>query len=326
MRTVLKPSLCKAVFVSLIALATLAAEEPDLLSKTNELLRAGQYKAAEALLESAAGQFRDAPGVRCWLLNNLGSVYDAAGDYDRAERYYRQAIAAGAERLRNGDPETLTAVANLLGLYTEYGVYGKAEQFRARMDTIAPHWRTTKHPIAGRLYSLSGVVAYGLHQYAEAEERLTHAMILYNNSMPAASTTDRSLVLNNLSAVYQATGRFEKALDAARESFRLAEPEAAVQPADFSLLLANLALLEFRAGHPEAAEQNFRRAVQISAAILPPVNPVLPSVYRMLAAYLKETGHKREAKKYVQRGDQVRTAIARESSLGQTVDYQSFRQ
>ena len=94
-------------------------------------LKKGDYVQAQILLQNAvetAEQFGDGDPRLCASLNNLGSVYDAQGNYQEAEASYRRAIAV-AEKFQKDQPtETLVLYSNLAHVENELNRYKEATE------------------------------------------------------------------------------------------------------------------------------------------------------------------------------------------------------
>ena len=116
-----------------------------------------------------------------------------------------------------------------------------------------------------------------------------------------------------------------RALLWARRANQIGAANPGTDAAQHALLLVNLALVENQAGHFEDAKQHFEQGMAIAGKSVLPLHPVLPAILKSGAGYLRDAGRKRDAKQLDKRADSIITAIARNTSLGKTVDYQSFR-
>ena len=65
-------------------------------------------------------------------LNNLGSLYDTLGDYDKAEPLYKRALGISEKALGPDHPDVATDLNNLGSLYDTLGDYDKAEPLYKR--------------------------------------------------------------------------------------------------------------------------------------------------------------------------------------------------
>lgn len=314
-----------AGFLTLLATPLLIADDAaDVIYSANQLSALRQYSAAESLLESALSNPQLDARERAALFNNLASVYDATGDYDHAEKNFRSAVVAAQDTIRSGNLDFLTPVTNLLGLYLQYGQIAKADRFARDLDSVAPGWRTAHHTNAARLYSLSGSVAIRCERYTEAEQLLLHAAELFN-AEKADVSPDRAAVENNFGMLYRLTGQLDKALDHTRRAYDLVMKIESLDPGIIALILVNRAVLERMAGHDQDASQYFDRAMEIARAGVPRGQPIMGDILATAATYLKAAGRKSEAKQYAKQADLIRNTISRNTSIGKTVDYESFR-
>ena len=79
-------------------------------------------------------------------LNNLAGLYDAMGDYAKAEPLYRRALAIREKALGPEHPDTATSLNNLAGLYNSMGDYAKAEPLYRRALAIREKALGPEHP------------------------------------------------------------------------------------------------------------------------------------------------------------------------------------
>ena len=81
-------------------------------------------------------------------LNNLAALYQAMGDYAKAEPLYQEALRIRQKVLGPEHPDTATSLNNLAELYQEMGEYAKAEplyQEALRIREKASWARTSRH-------------------------------------------------------------------------------------------------------------------------------------------------------------------------------------
>jgi len=65
-------------------------------------------------------------------LDNLGNLYRAKGDDERAEALFKRVLAIKARSLKPDDPEIATTLSNLAVLYSDQRNYEKAEPLLQR--------------------------------------------------------------------------------------------------------------------------------------------------------------------------------------------------
>lgn len=298
--------------------------KPDLLAEVTALMNTGQYAAAAALIKPAIDSFQDDPTAQVFLWNTLGLASDASADYDQAEASYRAAIALLRDRMRERDPELLTPVANLAGLYLQYGQRGKAERLLGQLDSLAPHWHDIPSINAARLYGLSAMLELSRGHYEQAEPLMGRALEMAVG-LKAMPPEDLVALVSNFAVLNRLTGRREQALEGARRANAIASSDASIGSAQHALILLNLVLVEYQSGLAQEARQHFQEGMELAQHSVAPVHPVMADVLLTAATYLQEAGRKREARQFLKQANSIRAAINHDTSLGKTVDYKSLR-
>jgi len=87
----------------------------------------------------------------------------------------------------------------------------------------------------------------------------------------------------------------------------------------------NLGVLYTKLGRPADAEKNFKKALGIATAVLPPSHPHLASYMTSYAQLLRRLGRKDEARRLEEAASRSREAYQRENMVGYTVDVEGMR-
>ncbi len=91
-------------------------------------------------------------------LNNLAALYQAKGDYGRAEPLYQRALALWEKALGSDHPDVAISLNNLAALYMGKGEYGRAEPLYQRALAIGEKALGPDHPdVAGSLNNLAAL-------------------------------------------------------------------------------------------------------------------------------------------------------------------------
>ena len=77
-------------------------------------------------------------------LNNLGSLYQAMGDYARAVPMYQQALEIKREALGEEHPDYAASLVNLAGTYQAMGKYTQAEPLYVQARDILNPFSTVE--------------------------------------------------------------------------------------------------------------------------------------------------------------------------------------
>jgi tetratricopeptide (TPR) repeat protein len=143
--------------------------------------------------------------------------------------------------------------------------------------------------------------------------------------MKNGTVADRTQALNNLAMLYLLTGRPQKALEAAKRASDLWYSDTTIIPVQRALLLVNLAVIEIVAANAREARQHYEEGMSVAGSVIPLTSPDLANVYATGAKYLRAVGRSREARELTKKAEAVKLTIASQTSIGKTIDYQSFR-
>ena len=202
------------------------------------------------------------------IRSNLGSVYFAAGDLQRAGQEWERALA--------GKPDNLITMNALGMLYTQQGRYPEADEILHRAMTIKPGW-ADPHFNLGTLLEAEGNPAQALTEFAKAVQlaplnALAHdfygdALFKAHRYREAETELQQSLALepeasfetlSKLSKLYLETGQNDKA-------FAVLQRIVAHNPYDSTAHFALGRLLEER-GEKAAALKEYTQGLSLAPA------------------------------------------------------------
>lgn len=204
-----------------------------------------------------------------WSQWQTGETYFAAGDYEAAERHFREALAT--------EPDNRAALAALARARAARGDLDEAVKLHEQIVGVAPHPEFTA-PL-GDLYKLAGRDADAARLYAMAEEAGRESD--HDNRTLAVFYADHDLKTDDAYArarreydrrkdIYTAdalawaaskAGRHEEAREKIKEALRLGTRDAR--------LLYHAGMIALAAGDAEAGRAQLRRALELSPAFDP---------------------------------------------------------
>ncbi len=229
--------------------------EIDLLQgKALALRDLAQWEAAFAAAREAlarAGALR-LERQRAQLLNTLGTIFSARGDWRRAGRLLRRALRVGE---RAGDEALCLTLRNNLGnVLWKTGDY---EQALALHSRNLEHCERTHDPW-GQIFALNnlGILECSRGNWRAAREPLTRSLEIKRR---LAARGNEALALLNLGEVEEVLGNWQRAERHYTRALKLLErsPEGAERFA----ALAQLASLERKRGRAADAERRAREAL-----------------------------------------------------------------
>ncbi|RPJ54281.1 MAG: tetratricopeptide repeat protein [Acidobacteria bacterium] len=243
----------RLVIVGFCCLVTLGAQKPSQASKTpvqliEELSQSGTEALEKRELEKAESDFRRLLAIS---LDQLGAVYDRLGDYQKAERAFREAS-------RSSSDATFRA---LLGLGIVYLKMGRYDDGIAAVEQILPLdlLNTDARHLLGKLYFMKG-------DFELAARELNRALKQEPDNVRVAYTLGLALL------------RLRR-LDDANRVFADMQKKLGDTP-EFHLLIGR-GMRE--TGYPNEAVAEFKRALAM--------NPKTPRAHYYLGlTYLKREG------------------------------------
>ncbi|MBD3191212.1 MAG: DUF2225 domain-containing protein [Candidatus Heimdallarchaeota archaeon] len=140
------------------------------------------------------------------LLNNIGMIYDAWTEYQKAEDYYQQALAIANKYGDKTGEETL--YHNLGTLHKKQGNYQQALDFFLKVLEMKGENKLTKEHID--LFNSLGFIYHCLGNYQLAFDYYLQELELINKM---GEKIDRAIALHNIAGVYEQWGKYQEALE-----------------------------------------------------------------------------------------------------------------
>jgi len=194
----------------------------------------------------------------------MGMVCKYLGKFDRAERYYHLALRHAQKSVKRSGREFFLAnlFHNLGGVEHSRGRYCRAEKYTRR--GLQLRLKCAAHdslPVASDRAALAAIL-HDLRKYKEAEGDYRAALRVYRREY-GVSHPEIAVVLNNLGALCQATGRNRRAESYYRATLQMKRHELGASHPDIAVTMNNLALLYIALGKSASAREYFRQALQI---------------------------------------------------------------
>ncbi len=288
------------------------SEEPESLAHQLEAIGVsyqalGSLEAAGRLLEESLQLRQEVYGGDHALvargLNNLAALCHVAGERQRAEDLYRQALRM--KRHLGQAPADLAKVeSNLASLLTFRGAYDEAEAlYRRVLETRRRAYGPDDADVGNSLRSL-GNLLYLKGDFAAAEARLREALALREQAHGAENTRVAG-VLSNLGRVLHARDRWPEAEAALRRALEIRIQRLGEDHLHTALTRKDLASLYFDLGEDAVAEEMWSRALAVLHAEKPPDCWELADADSQLGARLAAEGRFEEAEPLLIRGHRI---------------------
>jgi eukaryotic-like serine/threonine-protein kinase len=250
------------------------------------------------ILDKTAGRvgtdLKNQPDVEAELRTTIGEVYSELGEYEKAEKMFREALTMQRRLFGNEHEDVAATLNNLALVLSDKGQIAEAEAMFNEALAIQRKLSGNEHPnVAG---SLSGLANLRLQQgkLVEAETREREALTILKK-LPGYERVDLANALVVLATVLMSEGKLAEAEVTFREALAtqrklLGEDHPAV--AESLSVLAGVALLESKLSEAETME---REALAMQRKLLGNEHPAVATSLAILAGILQRQGRLAEA-------------------------------
>jgi tetratricopeptide (TPR) repeat protein len=247
----------------------------------------GLYTDARDMLEKTVALRRNLPGVEkaefAQSAYNLGNVLTEKAEYERAEQFYREALAALAADEAPDERLVLDLKAALAELHFRTGQY---EQATPLLESVLKGRRELlgdDDPKVADAMEELGLNLFDRGRYEEAEKRLRESLALRRTILGEEPHPDVAENLNNLALILRSMGNldearvlYKQALDMQRQLYGDAHPEIAQA-------MANLADVYTLQRDLKRAESMYLEVLEMNRALLGEEHPNIARVMHNLA-------------------------------------------
>lgn len=255
----------------------------DLFQISDPSLARGRTITVREVLDEGAArigqELREEPKVRAELLNAMGRVYRNLGLHEQAEPLLSESLALFEARYPDGDPSVAQALEDVGILRFAQGRYEEAEGSLRRAYEMRVRLQGADDPDTGMSANFLGMALRELGRLPEAEQLHRRALELRRRE-PGGSDPH---VTNNLASVLYELDRPAEAEALLLEAVALEEERYQGPHPDLATNLNNLGVIQQAQGKLDAAEENFKRALEMRRAVLDPAHPEIGVVLNNLA-------------------------------------------
>jgi len=302
--------------------ATAMANWKASIEEASRLSGSGEYKAAERVLLEALGAARRMAGqdsLAAITWNNLGSVYQDLGQYEKAGQSYRTALRLW-ERLVGPEDPALAPVLNNLGtLYLVTNRLNDAEEHFERSLAIRRKSSRPDSPHVGITLQNLAQIHHARGEYEKAERTYLEALELWRRT-PEHDPAMLGVVLNNIALIYSKRGMRLQAMSAFEESIRVFEVSLGPRHPVLIKPYLHLARQRTAAGQTEEAERLLDSARSLAESFLPEAHPLAAAVLAEYSELLRRTKSAAQAKELERRVEASFQDHSRENFLNMTID------
>lgn len=272
-----------------------AARASRLLERGIAHSAGGRFRLAEdcllRALKSAPARPDSITASRPAIWNELGMVCKYLGKLSSSERYYRLALRHTGRLPQCVERDFLLSSLyhNLGGLEHSRKRFPLAEKYARKGIELRTRCAPEDRLALASDRSALAAILDGREKYGESEKLYRMVLRTYRREL-GASHREIAVVLNNLGALYQATGRPQKAEASYIAALKMKRRELGRGHSDVGVTLNNLGTLYKSLNRRTKAQSCFTSALRILESTLGRLHPTTRAVRRSGNAYL-EAGH-----------------------------------
>jgi tetratricopeptide (TPR) repeat protein len=291
--------------VSFVVLFYAGASGDSPILDARRLSESGRFEEARDLLlrikaEAEKAGVDDTPMAT--ILNDLGTVYTALGEYTAAEKSYRNAIRRVKDDSR---PIMSLLLDNLASLYMSFGQrYSQAEQLRRRALQLRIAEVGPEAPGVATLLSNLGATCMELGRWREAGDLFQRALKLLEKT----DTHETAGVLQNLAVLAGNQRNYGESASYLIRSIATLESKLGEDHPELVIPLLNAGRVQILMKRPFAAEPFLLRALRIAEQKLGREHPTVVEILASYETVLRRTKRGAEAKQAQLRAAQILAA------------------
>jgi tetratricopeptide (TPR) repeat protein len=225
-------------------------------------------------------------------LANLGSLYEAQGEYEQAKQLYSEGLDILQEQGNYAD--AISRLDDLARIHHAQGQYEEALKLYKQALEIYEDGKDTDIATYARTINLRAGTYHAQGKYVEAEK-------LYKQSLDISlkefgeSHPDVAVNLNNLGLLYSEQGKFSEAESYYQQALGIQRELFSDTNLDIATSLNNIALLYYAQGRLTEAEAYLVDALKIRKKLLGDNHPDVAGSLNNLAGLYKAQGRFAEA-------------------------------
>jgi len=243
----------------------------DLLASVDPYVTQGREVTVRSFLDAAAekleGKFENEPLVEASIRYTLGNTYRNIGDFSPAQEHLERAYRIQSEQLGRENPETLSTMEALAGVYWRQARYDKAEELfnktvEGRKKILGPEDPNT-------LYSMNGlaVLYFSQGRYREANS-LYEDMLEISSTVLGEEDVTTILFRGNLATVYRFLGLYQQSENMYLKAIEQAQRVFGDEHPDTLYSINGLGMLYLAEGRYTEAEGKLLEAYEYECIVL----------------------------------------------------------
>lgn len=245
-------------------------------------------------------------------LNNLGSLFDDIGEWNKALNYYQEALRI-LRKINRKDPEIAKILNNIGGIYQrKRDPISSNEYFEKSLEVFQQNFDKTHPYIAksmlglGNNYFSKGLIEQSYECYSKG--------LLVLNRLDCEEFLDLARLKSGLGNCYRKFKDFILALEAYELALGLYEEYNSFKEGEISDLYNNIGNCYLEIDDLEHSMEFFEKCLEIRKAILDANHLEIAWVYGNIAEVYRRKGEEENRRKYWEMGMEIKRKIYGENS------------
>ena len=231
------------------------------------------------------------------LLDRLGGICRAMGNYTLAMRYLQKAleIAEGSDTV--DELETARLYNNIATIYYNMGDLPKALEYSLKALAVSEKLLGTEHPNTATTYNNIALIYQDMGDYDRALEYSLKALAV-REEMLGTEHSSTATTYNNIATIYQDMGKLEQALEYSLKDLAVTEKLLGTEHLSTATSYNNIGLIYRDMDKLEQALDYLLKALTICEKVFSTENPHTAASYNNIALIYHDMGKLEQALEY----------------------------
>jgi tetratricopeptide (TPR) repeat protein len=200
-------------------------------------------------------------------LTDLGRLYQAIGEYSRAESYYQQSYDITKRLLGAEDRRTAVRMSDLADIEMAMGNYGEAKPLLEAVLAMDEKLLGENHPNVGAVLQSLGRLNYDMGDYSKAESDYDRSRTILESNFGEDSLNTAG-TLSGLAMLYMSMGDYVKAWPLIQRTLQIDEKTLGPEHQSVAHTLDEMAEMYAKANNFPAAQKLDEQVVSIDEKAL----------------------------------------------------------
>jgi tetratricopeptide (TPR) repeat protein len=239
------------------------------------------------------------------ILNNLGVLHQAAGDFTEAEQFYKDALTLKEKALGVNHPSVAKTLFNVADFYRVRGAFEEAERRYRRALTIFENTPGLDHLDVARANSAVASLYWSRGEYDKAEPLFRQSLAIREETL-GENDAEVALARVRLAVLHHTLGDYARAESLYQRALPVLETTLSSKHKEYLGVLINLGQLRRAEKNYGEAEALYRRILDTLEESLGPEHPDVATALNNLAGVYTSSGELAKAEPLVKRALTIR--------------------